>query len=236
MKKIYNGLLAILLIFSNVFTVSASANATNGLQVDYYQVGELGIASSYEINEEAIIEESRIYKDGQEITMILKKISLDGTIRVFQNDILVKTGVGDYETFLSAAEGKSAIIIDNVECEPASTIYYPCGRTEYHEQVSKTTESINVGIQTSVENAVIMLFAQLLLPSSGVAALVGPVVNTALETDAEYIDVTETKYFIYNSTAQISMNCYHLYLVYYDTIGGSKKVVKTEWKFYQQVL
>ena len=66
--------------------------------------------------------------------------------------------------------------------------------------------------------------------------IAAPIANTAKQVDAEYVDITDTKYFIYNNAAQISMNCYHLYIVYYDTVGGNKSVVKTEWKFHQEIL
>lgn len=74
------------------------------------------------------------------------------------------------------------------------------------------------------------------VPYVKISGIAGKLVNTANKVDAEYIEVTDNKYFIHNYSANTSMNCHHMYFVFYDTIGGNRSVVATEWNFYQQVL
>ena len=237
-KKIIIICLSCVIIIMNA-SINVFANYIEK-QVYSFNYDDIKIYVEYWMEGNDVLEKITTYKDSIQLNEIKKRIEKNGSVKIYKNGLLIRVTSGDYLEYKSIVEGKEELIFFDRMIETRgltrSTIYQACGRTEYHEHVSEDTEIINVNIQTSIENAVFSLLSLINVPYVKISGIAGKLVNTANKVDAEYIEVTDNKYFIHNYSANTSMNCHHMYFVFYDTIGGNRSVVATEWNFYQQVL
>lgn len=63
------------------------------------------------------------------------------------------------------------------------------------------------------------------------------IINSMGTFSCNYVDVTEYKYFVHDYEYNVSSNCYHTYLVFYNyASNGQKQVVHTQWKCHSEAL
>ena len=74
-------------------------------------------------------------------------------------------------------------------------------------------------------------------PVAGAAlGTITALVQLAMDKGADYIDVSETKYFVHGAYAN-DMNCYHAHYTYYNlTSTGSKSVIGDKSVYTQELV
>lgn len=189
----------------------------------------------YEISKEKTITKYKIYEneDADAAYIVVKEKLNDGTVYSYINGILVHTYV---ENNIFAKQD----IFGHIDCEHETSnltdVYYPCGRTEYHNLVSTNTYTISVDNQGTLAAIISDLIA---FGVGGPGIPYSTLINIAqriLSSNAQYIDVVEYKYYLYNYSTQISMNCYHLYNTLYNINSSGVRTNVDAWNNYYQVI
>lgn len=114
---------------------------------------------------------------------------------------------------------------------------YPCGYSQEHMYVSSNNYTVDIGLNNTVASIVSSIVGASLHPIAGaVLGVITAIAQRAKDRGADYIDVSETKYFVHGAYVN-DMNCYHsLYTYYNKTASGGKNVIDNEWVYTQQLV
>lgn len=235
-KRIIGKFVSLLLAVMMGISMSVPAFAVGDGQIHKYSCNGLNVVVEYIIGESIVTEKSTIYENGYNPIIVEKTVSPDGTIKVYQNGIQTKTlSGGSYENYLAIAKGQ---YLANHLPQLASTYAtYPCGYNQNHMYVTSTQETVDVGLNNTVGAITAAILSSLLHPVAGVAlGTITAIAQYATSSGADYIDISETKYFVHGAYAN-DMNCYHaLYTYYNKTSTGGKNVIKNEWVYTQELV
>ncbi len=228
-KKALSFFLALVTLFQ-VFVSSAVASDSN---IATYNFDNLLINISYTLEQDTVQEKIEIC-EGDALTTIKKIVSVDGTMKVFIDNELYEIHENvDYIAFLNAAE--ETLFIPQTYSVNSQ---YPCGFDATHDFVSQNQETIDLTRRDLYESVLVTMILSALEGPSG--AIVGSVYTMAkyiLNSGAQYLDITELKFYVHDSNPPLDMNCFHVHMRAYNiTTNNKKDVVKDYWEYYQYVL
>ena len=218
--------------------LGASATFQSGTSYEFDD-GELHMVAEYTQASTFIYEKLTISEQTYDKTItsvIEKKVFPDGMIIVYINGKLTHTRYsGDYKSFAAAARGQQVA----VPCaQPFSTaITHGCGYSQSHTYLSSHSETVDVGLDNLTTSAVVTVISGILDGAAGVVfGLIASIAKYATSVKADYIDLTETKYFVHGAYAN-DMHCFHTYVEYYNiTSKGEKDILGTDWEYYQALI
>lgn len=184
---------------------------------------------SYSLNDETVIESITIKKNGMVALSAKREIYPDGSMSTYIEDVLVAEFSADYDVFYALASG---------EANPfAKSIYQVCGSTLPHTLVSTASRTVTKAEMTSLDVVVAIWLGFSSVPASFIYALAMYIINSMGTYSFNYVDVTEYKYFVQDYEYNVSSNCYHTYLVFYNyASNGQKQIVHAQWKCYSETL
>lgn len=226
---------------SPVYAVNPSASDSAILE---YEFSGFTVQLTYQAFDGHVIEKSVFIENGQTVQIIERIAYSDGEIRTYLDGELIQTIDGDYNAFLQAANDPGSLGTEPVEEAECSTrtIYELCGSTLYHDLVTYTEETIDTQAQGFASWSITSL-TQFLVSKAlggtwafwfGVATSIISIFNNS---NYEYVDIREWKYYVYSYETSQAVNCYHVYTVCYNiTDSGSRQVVDAEWRFYEVAL
>lgn len=159
----------------------------------------------------------------------------DGTMEVFINNELQKIYENiDYSSFLHAANGT---LVDSTAIYDAHA-KYPCGFDATHNFVSQNQETVDFDVRNLHESAIVTVVSSVLKGPVGAAASIAySAAKFVLDTGAKYLDITELKYYVHDSSIPLDMNCFHVHMRAYNITSNNKKdILRDYWEYYQYVL
>lgn len=234
MKRVISVILVLVLILTLPISAFASSNGvTYSTQVSF---DKIQVNIQYSIIDNIIYETNEWYESEKLQFILTKRVSPDGSVIVYKDGVFIHSGTTDYDTFLAAANGNLRFIdASNIsEAIIPREVYYPCGRTESHTLVETNSETINVRVYNAVSDLAAFLIAIKLGAAGAYYEAAYNFSRKIFELDADYVDVTEWKYFLYNYDTGVTMNCYHAYYKAYNinSIGETETV--DAWNYYHQ--
>ncbi len=233
--KIKKRLLALFVSLSMVFSSSVSALAA-GQQRYEYSYENLNIAVEYIAGETTVTEKITIHEEGFETIIVEKIVSEDGTIMVYQDGI--QTGVlhdGNYDQYVAMTQDQ--IVFESSHRYNSGYATNGCGYSQNHSYVSSNKQTVDIGLNNTVGSIAATILGALMCPVAGAAlGIITAIIQRAVDNGADYIDISETKYFVHGAYAN-DMNCYHaLYTYYNKTASGGKNVIGNEWVYSQELI
>lgn len=237
-------ILAIVFLLSSIAPIPAAAVEadSSGKQVYEWNYGETRIETTYTLSEDVIREESVLYEDGEVAMSIIRCAAPDDTLSVYHNGVWVETITCDYDTFLAVLNGSRISVQKSSQASVLPrTIYQVCGSTLPHDLVSVTEETVNMALAAAAYNGMTVYISTQLSTFSVPAAVIYSLASGSIalwnSTNCEYVDFTESMYFVHDYTLGQSSNCYHIYARYYNiTDTGAKQTVDAEWVCYEVIL
>ena len=227
MKKLLSLILACMLIIG-IAPVQALAASTPSTY-EFNQDG-LHISVAYLLDGSAVTEKTTIAEDNATTSVVERVITPDGTLKVYMNGSLQKTSHSDfYGSFLNFAQGNTSQI------SHPKTMAYGCGISASHSYVRQNSYTIDMKLQDyAVSGIVAVIVGYLDIPAAVIAGEVTMFVRAACTTRTEYIDVTESQYYVHDGAPNQDLECYHVYFVSYNrTSSGGRDVFDTQWEYYQ---
>lgn len=233
--KIKKRLLALFVSLSMVFSSSVSVLAAGQQQYEY-SYENLNIAVEYIAGETTVTEKITIHEEGSETIIVEKIVSEDGTIMVLQDGI--QTGVlhdGNYEQYVAMTQDQ--IVFESNHSYSSGYAANGCGYSQSHSYVSSNKQTVDIGLNNTVASIAATILGSLMHPVAGAAlGTITAIIQRAVDNGADYIDISETKYFVHGAYAN-DMNCYHaLYTYYNKTASGGKNVIGNEWVYTQELI
>ena len=236
--------LAIVFFLSSIapIPVVAAEADCSGTQIYEWSYGESRIETTYTLAGDIIREESVFYEDGEAAMSIVRCAAPDDTLSIYHNGVWVEAITCDYDTFLAVLNGSRISVQKSPEASVLPrTIYQVCGSTLPHDLVSVTEETVNMALAAAAYNGMTIYISTQLstlsVPAAVIYSLVSSSIATWNSTNCEYVDFTESMYFVHDYTLGQSSNCYHIYVRYYNiTDTGAKQTVDAEWVCYEVIL
>lgn len=231
--KIKIKLLALFLSLSVLFNFSIITSAVGQKQSCNY--GNLNFSVEYTTSAATVTEKITISETGHSPILLEKVISEDGTVEVYQNGVKVNTLQGaSYELYIAAAQNK---VLFNNSKEITTYANYPCGYDEEHMYVTSSEYTVNIAANNTVSSIVSSIIGGCLHPVVGATlGIITAIAQYAVDSGADYIDISETKYFVHGAYVN-DMNCYHsLYTYYNKTASGGTSVIRNEWVYTQELI
>lgn len=228
--------LSLLLALAMSLALTVPAFAAGEDQTRAYSYNGLDFVVEYTIGESVLTEKLTIYEEGHEPIVVEKTVFPDGTIEVSLNGIQTEVFFdGSYEEYAAAAQGQ--YLINNALQLNSTYATYPCGYSQNHMYVSSKQETIDIGLNNTVSSIVASIAGAFLHPAAGAAlGVITAIAQRARDCGADYIDISETKYFVHGAYVN-DMNCYHaLYTYYNKTSTGGKSIIKNEWVYTQELV
>lgn len=184
---------------------------------------------SYSLNNETVIESITIIKNGMVTLSAKREIYPDGSMSTYIDDVLIAEFSADYDVFYALASD---------EANPfAKSVYQVCGSTLPHTLVSTASRTITKAEMTSLDVVVGIWLGISSAPIGIIYSVAMYIINSMGTFSYNYVDVTEYKYFVQDYEYNVSSNCYHTYLVFYNYAdNGQKQVVHTQWECHSETL
>lgn len=184
---------------------------------------------SYSLNAETVVESITIVENGMVTLSAKREIHPDGSMSTYIEDVLVAEFNADYDVFYALASG---------EANPfAKSVYQVCGSTLPHTLVSTASRTVTKAEMLSLQAGVSLWLGFSSLPASAIYTVVTFAINSMGTYSCNYVDVTEYKYFVQDYEYNVSSNCYHTYLVFYNyASNGQKQIVHSQWNCYSETL
>lgn len=236
-KRLISGVLSIVLTLQ--LTMLSASAAFHSSTLYEFDDGDLHMVVEYAQEQTFIYEKLTISEhtaEGDVAYVVEKKVFPNSMIVVYTNGRLTQTRFsGDYDSFVAAAQGQKAFIPCTQPFSAAVT--HGCGYSQSHTYLSSHSETVDIAVDDLKTSAVITLVAGLLDGAAGAAlGLIASIARYAASVKADYIDLTETKYFVHGAYAN-DMHCFHTYVEYYNiTSKGEKDILGTDWKYYQALI
>lgn len=235
MKKILSFLLALGMLFS--FSMTAFADASGNMY--NFNCENLNYIVEYIMDDSTVTEKITIYEKGNTPILLEKIVTSDGTITVYQNGIQTVTLTGgNYAQYVSVSQGHEPQLLTGSHNDSTSTYAtYPCGYNQAHSYVSRNQYTVTILTNATAASITAALVGLLMSPvASATLSIITALSQQAIDKGADYIDVSETKYFVHGAYAN-DMNCYHALYTYYNlTNTGSKSVIGNKWVYTQELV
>ncbi len=231
MKKFLALIMACVLI---VGITPVQALAANTPSIYEFNQNGFQISVAYSVDDSIVTEKITIVERDLSTSMIERVINPDGVMSVYVDGSLQNTLQSDfYESFIKFAQG-------NVQrnSNPNSRAY-GCGISASHSYVRSSTETIDVKARNYVVSAVLRVLASLLpFPLAGfIFGGVTDFIQYVCDSGVDYIDVTQTQYYVHDAWPGQDLECYHVYLESYNrTSSGGRDVFSSVWDYYQYLI
>lgn len=239
-RRFLTAILSLMLVFQIFPVVALAYSNETEMESSVWNMEDLGLTLEveYSMKGDTIIERSTLHDDVDVFWTLRKEISPDGIVQVFEDEVLVNTFTGNYSVFLNAAYGDTNYEAVT-EIVPSSDVYFPCGFNVYHQYNGNFEETIDVSVSNSAKQLTAFI-AKKMASAFGtgaekLTAIASQIAIAIGDPNCDYIDMSGTEYFITDNSGQ-NLNCIHMYLVFYDMVGGKKQITKTQWKFYQATI
>lgn len=222
-----------------LFTLSTTAFAESSEQPYNFTYADFNFAVEYVMNGSSVTEKITIHEERSTPIILEKIVTSDGNITVYQNGIQTASlSGGDYRQYVSVAQGqKYPYLADTSKSSTSTYSTYPCGYNIPHAYISRNQHTVSISANNAAASIVASLVGALLHPVAGAAlGTIIALVQLAMDKGADYIDVSETKYFVHGAYAN-DMNCYHAHYTYYNlTSTGSKSVIGDKSVYTQELV
>lgn len=228
MKKIISLIMACVLI---VGITPIRAFAANTPSVYEFNQDGFHISVAYSVNNSIVTEKITIVESDLLTSTIERVINPDGVMNIYVDGSLQKTLQSDfYESFIKFAQGNAQQISN-----PNSRAY-GCGISASHSYVRSSTETIDVAARNFTVSLVVGAIGLVIpFPLAGFAlSAITAFVQHVCDSGIDYIDVTQTQYYVHDGLPSQDLECYHVYLESYNiTSSGGRDVFYSDWEYYQ---
>lgn len=228
MKKFLSLIMACVLLIG---ITPIQAFAANTPSVYEFNQDNFHISIAYSVTDSIVTEKMTIVENDVSTSIIERVINPDGILNVYVDGSMQKTLQSDfYETFLKLAQGNAPQI-----SHPQSRAY-GCGISASHSHVRSSSETIDVAARNFVVSVVVGAIGSCIpFPLVGFAlGAVTSFVQYVCDSGIDYIDVTQTQFYVHNGMPNQDLECYHVYLESYNrTSSGGRDVFTSDWEYYQ---
>ena len=229
MKKAFRVILSLCLCIVSLFSVLPfhAMALDNRTYTSTYRGETLNV--SYSLDSGAVIENITVTENGMVTLSAKREIYPDGNMCTYIEDVLVAEFSADYDVFCALASG---------EVNPfTKSVYQVCGSTLPHTLVSTSSGTVTKGEMTTISAVLSALVSRFSSPAGCLLTLATVIMSFQGTYSYNYVDVTEYKYFVQDYEYNVSSNCYHTYLVFYNyASNGQKQVVHAQWECHSEIL
>lgn len=227
MKKFMSIIMICILIVGTIPIQAFAMNTPSGYE--FVQNG-VHISVVYSVDNSNVTEKITIVETDGMTSIVERVINPAGVLNIYIDGSLQKTLNSDfYDSFIKFANGE----VQQVSHQESRA--YGCGISATHSYARSSTETIDVAAKNFTVSVVVGLISTTLSTPVGFAlGTITAFVQYVCDEGIDYIDVTQTQYYVHNGAPNQDLECYHVYLESYNrTSSGGRDVFTSEWEYYQ---